>query len=69
MTASAAFTRFERDGWSAAAEGYHRFFSPVTGRVAEPLLDAAHVSAGARVLDVATGPDDLAARAASRGAR
>jgi hypothetical protein len=42
-----AFTRFERDGWSRAAEGYHRFFTPVTGRVTEPLLDAVEVGRGA----------------------
>src|SRR5680860_470184 len=63
-----AFTRFEEDGWARAAEGYHRFFSPVTGRVVEPLLDAAHVTDGTAVLDVATGPGDLAAAAAARGA-
>jgi SAM-dependent methyltransferase len=63
-----AFTRFERDGWSRAAEGYHRFFSPVTGQVAEPLLDAAHIAAHATVLDVATGAGGLAACAAARGA-
>jgi SAM-dependent methyltransferase len=63
-----AFTRFEEHGWAVAAEGYHRFFSPVTGRVVGPLLDAAGVGAGAVVLDVATGPGDLAGRAAARGA-
>jgi hypothetical protein len=31
-----AFTRFEHAGWSRAAAGYHRFFSRVTGQVAEP---------------------------------
>ena len=45
-SAAEAFVRFERDGWSRVAEGYHRFFSPVTGRVADDLLDAAHVDAG-----------------------
>ena len=70
MTAHAsAFTRFEHDGWSRAAEGYHRFFSPVTAQVVPPLLDAAQVATGATVLDVATGPGGLAARAAAaRGA-
>jgi SAM-dependent methyltransferase len=63
-----AFTRFEHDGWSRAAPGYHRFFSPVTAQVVEPLLDAAHVATGATVLDLATGPGGLAARAAGRGA-
>lgn len=63
-----AFTRFERDGWSRAAQGYHRFFTPLTRKVGEPLLDAAGVASGSTVLDVATGPGDLAARAAARGA-
>jgi len=69
MTDPAAFIRFEHDGWARVAEGYHRFFSPVTGQVIEPLLDAAHVATGVTVLDVATGPGGLAARAAAaRGA-
>lgn len=65
---SAAFTRFEQDGWSRVAAGYHRFFTPVTGLAVEPLLDAARITAGSTVLDVATGPGDLAAHAAARGA-
>jgi SAM-dependent methyltransferase len=40
----------------------------VTRRLVEPLLDAARVGAGMRVLDVATGPGHLAAGAAARGA-
>jgi len=69
MTVNAvAFTQFEHDGWSQAAEDYHRFFSPVTGRVADPLLDAAQVTDGSTVLDVATGTGQVAARAAARGA-
>ncbi|MGH3767515.1 MAG: class I SAM-dependent methyltransferase [Pseudonocardiaceae bacterium] len=63
-----AFVRFEAEGWSRVPEGYHRFFGPITGRAAEPLLDAAGVGAGTRVLDVATGPGYLAGRAAARGA-
>lgn len=63
-----AFARFEQDGWSRVAEGYHRFFSPVTLQVVGPLLDAAHVAAGTTVLDVATGAGGLAVRAAARGA-
>jgi SAM-dependent methyltransferase len=63
-----AFVRFEAEGWSRIPEGYHRFFGPITGRAAEPLLDAAGVRAGMRVLDVATGPGYVAGRAAARGA-
>jgi ubiquinone/menaquinone biosynthesis C-methylase UbiE len=40
----------------------------VTHRLIVPLLDAARVAAGSRVLDVGTGPGDVAAEAAARGA-
>jgi SAM-dependent methyltransferase len=63
-----AFRDFEIAGWEARADGYHRFFEPITGRVIEPLLDAAWVGSGTRTLDVATGPGYVAARAAVRGA-
>lgn len=63
-----AFVRFEATGWSRIPQEYHRFFGPITGRVAGPLLDAAAVGAGTRVLDVATGPGYVAGRAAARGA-
>jgi SAM-dependent methyltransferase len=63
-----AFRDFEIAGWEAKAGGYHRFFAPITGRVTEPLLDAAQVGSGTRTLDVATGPGYVAARAAARGA-
>lgn len=65
---SKAFRDFEIAGWEARADGYHRFFEPITGRVIEPLLDAARVGPGTRTLDVATGPGYVAARAAVRGA-
>ena len=65
---SDAFRDFEVAGWEARAGGYHRFFEPITSRVIEPLLDAAHVGSRMRVLDVATGPGYVAARAAVRGA-
>lgn len=63
-----AFVRFEAEGWSQIPQGYHRFFGPITGRAAEPLLDAAGVGASTRVLDVATGPGYVAGRAVARGA-
>jgi len=63
-----AFRDFEIAGWKAKADAYHRFFEPITGRVIEPLLYAAHVGSGTRTLDVATGPGYVAARAAARGA-
>lgn len=63
-----AFKAFERDGWSEKAASYGRLTGRITRRLAEPLLDAAGVSAGTRVLDVGSGPGCVAARAAERGA-
>jgi SAM-dependent methyltransferase len=63
-----AFNAFEVAGWDAKANGYDRLVGGVTSRFAEPLLDAASVKAAMRVLDLATGPGYVAARAAERGA-
>jgi SAM-dependent methyltransferase len=64
-----AFREFEVSGWEkVGGAGYHRFAGLVTGRVIDPLLDAARVVPKARVLDVATGPGYVAQRAAGRGA-
>jgi ubiquinone/menaquinone biosynthesis C-methylase UbiE len=63
-----AFNAFEAEGWESKAAGYDGFFGRITGRVVEPLLDAAEVGPGTRVLDVATGPGYAAALAAERGA-
>ncbi len=65
---TAAFTAFETKGWGGAAASYLDFVTPVTGRLIEPLLDAAEIGPGKRVLDIATGPGLVAARAAERGA-
>jgi SAM-dependent methyltransferase len=63
-----AFDAFEAAGWEGKAVDYERFFGVITDRVVAPLLDAASVGVGARVLDVATGPGWVAAQAAERGA-
>ena len=63
-----AFNAFEAAGWEKQAGGYEDFFGTITTRLVDPLLDAAHVGRGDRVLDVATGPGFAAARAAERGA-
>lgn len=64
----AAFRQFEHQGWQQVAFRYHDSFAPVTTQSVEHLLDAAHVSKGTRLLDVACGPGYVAAAAASRGA-
>lgn len=63
-----AFNAFEAAGWETKAAGYDEFFGQITGRVVAPLLDAAEVGSGSRLLDVATGPGYAAALAAERGA-
>jgi SAM-dependent methyltransferase len=63
-----AFQRFERDGWDRVAHLYDATWAPLTTQLVEPLLDAAVVSAGQRVLDLACGPGYVAAAAAARGA-
>jgi SAM-dependent methyltransferase len=63
-----AFNAFEATGWEERAAGYDHFFGGITGELVDPLLDAASVGAGTSVLDLATGPGYVAARAAERGA-
>jgi|SRR5918994_566683 ubiquinone/menaquinone biosynthesis C-methylase UbiE len=63
------FDEFERKRWNEGrAEPYHHGTSKITTRAIDPLLDAAGVERGTRVLDLATGPGYAAARAAERGA-
>ena len=63
-----AFNAFEAAGWERQVSGYEDFFGPISTRLVAPLLDAARVDRGARVLDVASGPGYVAAAAAERGA-
>lgn len=64
-----AFNTFEAAGWEEKAAAYEGAFGSLTGETIEPLLDAASVGAGTRVLDVATGPGHVAGHASRRGAR
>ena len=63
-----AFNAFEAAGWERQVAGYEDFFAPITTQLVGPLLDAAEVDRGARVLDVASGPGYVAEAAADRGA-
>jgi SAM-dependent methyltransferase len=64
-----AFDAFEEAGWGTKdAADYDALAGRVTSRVADPLLDAVGAGPGTRVLDIATGPGYVAARAAERGA-
>lgn len=64
-----AFEAFEEAGWTTKeAAAYDALAGRVTSRVAEPLLDAVQADSGTRLLDVATGPGYVTARAVERGA-
>lgn len=62
------FKAFEAAGWSERAPTFERLVARATAHAIEPLLDAAGVTAGLRVLEVGSGLGDLAAAAAARGA-
>jgi ubiquinone/menaquinone biosynthesis C-methylase UbiE len=62
------FAEHEHAGWEARATGYDDHLGRITTEIADPLLDAADVVAGNRVLDVACGPGYGAGQAAARGA-
>ena len=63
-----AVKALERAGWGEKADSYGLLTGRITARVVEPLLDAAGVAAGMRVLDVGTWPGYAARRASERGA-
>lgn len=63
-----AVREFERAGWNRAAAAYEQSFATATRQFIEPLLDAAGVAAGARVLDLCCGPGFVGAEAMARGA-
>jgi SAM-dependent methyltransferase len=62
------YKAFEAAGWSERAATFETLVARATAQAIEPLLDAAGVVAGSRVLDVGCGLGDLAAAAAARGA-
>ena len=67
-TEADAFTAFEAAGWDHQAPTYDDVMGRVTSRLVGPLLEAAGVQQGSRVLDVATGPGYAAAAAVDLGA-
>jgi SAM-dependent methyltransferase len=62
------YKAFEAAGWTERAVTFATLVGRATAEATEPLLDAAGVAAGTRVLDVGCGLGDLAAAAAARGA-
>lgn len=63
------FDEGERRAWSGQAAAYAGSFAGLCAYPVPRLLDAAGVGAGARVLDVGTGPGTAAAAACERGAK
>lgn len=64
-----AFDAFEAAGWATKdAAAYDSLAGRVTSQLADPLLDAVSVGPATRLVDVATGPGYVAARAVERGA-
>ena len=63
-----AFKEFEKTTWNRQAEHYDAFAGQMTRHAVDRLLDAVQVSAQTKLLDVATGPGYVAAKATTRGA-
>ena len=63
-----AFAAWERQSWETHAASYAARITDLTGGAADALLDAVDVTAGTKLLDVATGPGVVALAARSRGA-
>ena len=62
------FKSLEHQGWNERARFYDDYTARLTSFAIGPLLDAAEVRRGARVLDVCCGTGTAAAEAARRGA-
>ncbi|XVV17531.1 class I SAM-dependent methyltransferase [Actinoplanes sp. CA-131856] len=62
------FDQHERTQWAGRAEAFQGSFAALCAHPAGPLLDAAAVEAGTRVLDAGTGTGTVAALAWARGA-
>jgi SAM-dependent methyltransferase len=60
--------RFERERHDSLAATYRDFFTPITTLAIQPLLDAAGAGVGTNLLDIATGPGSVAAKARGFGA-
>lgn len=63
------FGTFEHGAWQKVGKAYDDFFGNLTTQSIEPLLDAAGIARGTKLLDIATGPGYVAAAAARRGAQ
>ena len=65
---TSAFSEFEHAGWQRLAGGYDTYFKQLVVQTIDPLLDAARVGAGCRLLDLCSGPGYVADQSRRRGA-
>ena len=63
-----AFASWERRSWETRAASYAKTITDLTRGAADALVDAAEVTSGTALLDVATGPGVVALAARDRGA-
>jgi SAM-dependent methyltransferase len=64
-----AFRRFEHDGWDRLCKGYHNHWEHLTTQIIPAMLEAAMVSRGTALLDVACGPGYVSDLASRQGAK
>ena len=62
-----AFTEFEHDGWEQSVSVYSSHFGPLTRQMAPVLLREVNARQSERLLDVASGPGYVAAKAFEMG--
>lgn len=67
-SSSRSFKDLEQSGWQAKAEGYDKLVVKITAQAIEATLDAAAVSDGKQILEVACGPGIGVRSASARGA-
>lgn len=68
-SAMTTYDVLKQRAWAGRAEAYAQTFGLLCAHAIDPLLDAAHISPGASLLDVGTGTGAVAAAALARGAR
>ena len=66
---SQRFKEFEHAGWERSAAHYHELFGTITEQAIDPMLGAAAIRSGDRLLDAPCGSGGLSAAAAEGGAQ
>ena len=61
-------TEFERETWNRCAQRYEETFVLLTNEAVPLLIEAANIKSGTRVLDIGSGPGNVAGQLAAAGA-